>query len=79
METITERHVLNYLQYFDPHIANVFEWINRLDDLAEDVRSSDNDEDLEDDLRSIINRLEHEFGFRTLSLLKERCNESALT
>jgi hypothetical protein len=52
----------------DRHLVTLFHWIKIVDDLLEEVRSSEQDEDLYNDLKIIYNRLVREVGLRTIAI-----------
>lgn len=58
----------HYLGTRDKHIVNLFHWIQILDDLADEVRETDMDNELEKELRVITKRLTNEVGVRMVSL-----------
>ena len=57
-----------YLRKKDRHIVNLFHWIETLQDLADEIRCSEQDYELENEIREIIKRLTNEVGVRAVHL-----------
>lgn len=58
--------VLIYLDEKDPHLTRMIGWIDSLEELLEEIRASGQDQELEDQLSKIVNRLTLELGTRFL-------------
>ncbi len=58
----------HYLGSSDRHIVNLFHWIETLEKLSDEVKSSEMDYELEKEILHIINRLTNEVGVRVKHL-----------
>lgn len=58
----------HYLGTQDRHIVDLFHWIDILNNVADEVRETNRDNELEKELRVIVNRLTKEVGIRVVSL-----------
>jgi hypothetical protein len=60
--------IYNFLKRNDEHLFNLFEWHDTLRHLANDIRESDMDHDLEVIIRDIMDRLKVEIGERMTAI-----------
>ena len=58
----------HFLGTQDRHLVRLFHWINILEELANEVRASEQDEELKDELIKLSNRLIREVGIRTVAI-----------
>lgn len=58
----------HYLGLRDKHIVTLFHWIDTLEELIEEVRSTDMDMEFEEELSRLSNRLKSELGHRMSKL-----------
>lgn len=61
--------ILNSLSKHDDHIFNLIRWIKQLEDLSNDIASTDRDRELESALDAITRRLVNEVGVRVTEII----------
>ena len=57
-----------YLGKKDRHLVNLFHWIETLQNLNDEIRDSQNDEELSNEITGLIKRLVNEVGVRVVML-----------
>lgn len=68
-------NVYHFLETKDRHLVRLFHWINIIEGLSDEVRESDMDSELCDELNKINNRLIHEVGIRMVAIMP--CGDDA--
>jgi Asp-tRNA(Asn)/Glu-tRNA(Gln) amidotransferase B subunit len=54
----------SYIREMDEHLINLFHWISTLEDLCEEVRSTDRDHEAEKSIEELINKFRREVADR---------------
>ena len=77
MESDSMKAAYHFLETEDEHLGRLFHWIKTLEKLAHEVRESQMDNELYDELEKINNRLIREVGFRTVAVFTWGEDENA--
>lgn len=56
--------VYEYLGSQDRHIIRLFRWIKILEHFADEIRESEIDRELEDEIKNVVSKLTYEVGVR---------------
>lgn len=67
-EITGKSNAYHYLGLKDKHIIDLFHWIEILNNLFEEVRQTEMNHELEEEIENIITKLTHEVGVRVVSL-----------
>ena len=68
-------NVYHFLGTKDRHLVRLFHWIRTIENLSCEVRQSEMDDELFDELQKINNRLIHEVGIRMVAIMP--CGDDA--
>lgn len=69
--------VYHFVGRNDRHLIRIFHWLKTLEDLADEVRESQMDDELESSLRTMITTLTNEVGQRTWMIFQDIIGEDA--